>query len=164
MIRKFVLESLVIALRRISWLVNQGTHPISAFLWVLVSYHPWYRLFSCVPVRSPSYTWCAFSPFELMQRPNSPGLACLSFPAFTLVKQPTPLTTPSRRGTTARPFWFQTNRGFTCFSIPVWWFKIWLLNNYWKRISPFFWFHPLLVLALNLDTQHQQLVEYLTGR
>lgn len=29
---------------------------------------------------------------------------------------------------------------------------------------PFFWFHPLLVLALTLDTQHQQLVEYLTGR
>lgn len=72
---KFLLESLVIALRRISWLVNQGTHPISAFLWVLVSYHPWYRLFSCAPVRSPSYTWCAFFPFELMQRPNSPSVA-----------------------------------------------------------------------------------------
>ena len=28
---------------------------------------------------------------------------------------------------------------------------------------PFFWFHPLLVLALTLDTQHQQLVEYLTA-
>lgn len=72
---KFLLESLVIALRIIPWLANQGTHPISAFLWVLVSYHPWYRLFSCAPVRSPSYTWCY--PFELMQRPNSSGLGWL---------------------------------------------------------------------------------------